>query len=185
VPLEIFELFLKALETGGKVRVTNDNASAISLLAKEFWLEDLLSECSALQIASTPEPIAALSVRISKLERQISSQSLPIIAELKESIVNHNRQLESLSSGIEANSAALRTDIGDLRHYVQLLQTKVETVKSKCERPNEAFVAHVASVEGKMSETLSPIPERLSVCETGPSSVCFCFKVTQRSRISA
>jgi hypothetical protein len=71
VPLGIFEIFVEALKTGTKVAVTKENAGAISLLAKEFWLEDLLSECSALQIASVPEQIAALSERISKLEHQI------------------------------------------------------------------------------------------------------------------
>jgi hypothetical protein len=42
-------------------------ASSISVLAKEFWLDDLLSECSALQMASRPELIAASSERIPKL----------------------------------------------------------------------------------------------------------------------
>jgi hypothetical protein len=61
VPLEIFRVFARSLETGTKASVTKENAGAISLLAKKFWLEDLLSECSALQIASSPELIAALS----------------------------------------------------------------------------------------------------------------------------
>jgi hypothetical protein len=60
-----------------------------SLLANEFWLERLVSECSALPIASNPELITALSEGISKLEHQISSQPLTIIPELKESITNH------------------------------------------------------------------------------------------------
>jgi hypothetical protein len=78
VPLGIFKVFVEALETGTKIAVTKENAGAISLLAREFLLEDLLSDCSALQIASTPELIAALSERISRLERQISSQPLAI-----------------------------------------------------------------------------------------------------------
>jgi hypothetical protein len=91
VPLRIFEVFVEALKTGTKVAVTKENAGVISLLAKEFWLEDLLSECSSLQIASAPELIASLSERISKLEHQISSQPSTLIAELKESIANHDR----------------------------------------------------------------------------------------------
>jgi hypothetical protein len=42
VPIEVFELFVKALGTGQKPPVTQENARDISLLAKEFWLEDLL-----------------------------------------------------------------------------------------------------------------------------------------------
>jgi hypothetical protein len=109
VPLKTFEIFVDALETGTKVAVTKENVGAISLLAKEFWLEDLLSECSALQAPSIPELITYLSERISKLEHQISSHPLTLIPELKESIANHDRQLESLAcriSGLETNSSA-------------------------------------------------------------------------------
>jgi hypothetical protein len=91
VPVEIFELFVKALEKGTKVRVAKENAGSISVLAKEFWLEDLLSECSVLQVSSTPELIATLSDRITKLEHPLSSRRLSIIAELRESIPNGDR----------------------------------------------------------------------------------------------
>jgi uncharacterized coiled-coil protein SlyX len=110
VPLGIFELFVDSLKTGTKIAVTKENAGAISLLAKEFWLGDLLSECSALQIASVPEQIAVLSERISKLELQISSQPLAI-AELKESIANHERQLENLDYRISGLGSNLRTSL--------------------------------------------------------------------------
>jgi uncharacterized coiled-coil protein SlyX len=115
VPLDIFEVFVNSLETGTKVTVTKENAGAISVLAKEFYLDELLSECSSLQIASVPELIATLSDRITKLELQISSQPLAIVAELKESITNHERQLESLDfriSGLEPN---LRTELRELK----------------------------------------------------------------------
>jgi hypothetical protein len=46
-PLGIFEVFVEALKRGTKVAVTKENAGAISILAKEFWLEDLVLECSA------------------------------------------------------------------------------------------------------------------------------------------
>jgi uncharacterized coiled-coil protein SlyX len=114
VPLGVFHVFVDSLKTGTKVSVTKDNASAISLLAKEFWLEDLLSECSALQIASVPELIASLSGRISHLEDQVSSQPLAI-AELKESIAHHERQLESLGCRISVLEPSLRTELKELK----------------------------------------------------------------------
>jgi hypothetical protein len=80
VPVEIFEVFVKALETGGKVPITKENSGSISVLAKEFYLEDLLSDCSALQLGLAPEFIAVLTERISNLEHQISSQPLSILA---------------------------------------------------------------------------------------------------------
>jgi uncharacterized coiled-coil protein SlyX len=114
VPLGIFELFVKALETCTKVPLTKENAGAISLLAKEFWLGDLLSECSALEIASTPERIAALSERISKLEDQMSSQLLAI-AELKGSIVDDERHLKRLDCRIPGLEPNLKTELKELK----------------------------------------------------------------------
>jgi hypothetical protein len=66
VPVGIFDVFARSVERGTKVAVTKENAGAFSLLAKEFWLEDLLSACSALQIASVrelrkPESISSAS----------------------------------------------------------------------------------------------------------------------------
>jgi uncharacterized coiled-coil protein SlyX len=118
VPLGIFEIFADSLATGTKVAVTRENAGALSLLAKEFWLQELLSQCSALQIASVPELIAALSERISKLEDQISSQPLSIIAELKESIADHERQLESLDCRISGLAPNLKTELEELRRPI-------------------------------------------------------------------
>jgi hypothetical protein len=61
VPLEIFEIFVNSLKAGTKVAVTIQNADAISLLAKEFCFEELLSECSAITTVSPSELITALS----------------------------------------------------------------------------------------------------------------------------
>jgi hypothetical protein len=68
----MFELFASALETDPTVRVTRENFGAISLLANDFWLEDLISECSAFQMAFSPEQVAALSDRMTKDNLPIS-----------------------------------------------------------------------------------------------------------------
>jgi hypothetical protein len=119
VPVEIFEIFVKALETGAKVSITKENADAIAVLAKEFWLEDLLSECSVFQTTCAPELITALSERIYNLEHQLSSPPVRILAELKESIANHERQLESLDCRISALETNLRTDLKELKSDVR------------------------------------------------------------------
>jgi hypothetical protein len=166
VSVEIFKVFVNALKTGTNVPVTKENSGPISLLAKEFWLEDLLAECSALQVDSAVELIAALSERSTQVEHQLSSQVPAIVPELKESITNHERQLESLLSVIEAKPAILRTEIDDLRQqFAQLLQTELEAMNSKCEKQNETRVARIASVERKISDSLSSITSRLTVCE--------------------
>jgi hypothetical protein len=42
-------------EVSGDRDKGSSNAGALSLLVKQFWLEDLLSDCSVLQIASISE----------------------------------------------------------------------------------------------------------------------------------
>jgi uncharacterized coiled-coil protein SlyX len=67
---------------------------------------------------SIPELVAALSERISKLESQISSQPLGIIVDLKESIANHDRQLQGLRSrlsGLDTNLRKVGTDLNELK----------------------------------------------------------------------
>jgi hypothetical protein len=93
-----------ALETVGKGPVTKEKAGAICL-------EDLLSECSAVQIASTPELFAGASERISRLEPPISSYPLAVIAELKESI----KRLCSRISTLEPNLPNAQTDLKELK----------------------------------------------------------------------
>jgi hypothetical protein len=67
---------------------------------------------------SIPELISALSKRIYKVESQISSQPLAIIVDLKESIANHDRQLQNLRSrlsGLDTNLRKVGTDLNELK----------------------------------------------------------------------
>jgi hypothetical protein len=52
VTVEMLEVFAKALGTGTKVPLTKENAGALSLLARAFCLDELLSECSDLESVS-------------------------------------------------------------------------------------------------------------------------------------
>jgi small GTP-binding protein len=165
VPLEIFELFVTSLETGTKIPITTENASAISTLAREFWVEDLFTESSSVQAASSPDLVAALSERISTLEHQLSSQVLIHVSELKESIKNQDRQLETVISSIESTAVTLRREIDDVRHSVQLVHMKLEMLKSETEIQIDPLRMSISAVDRKITESLSPITMRLSVCE--------------------
>jgi hypothetical protein len=75
---------VNAVGTGSKVPVTKENVSSISLLSKEFWFEELFSECSALMSSSAPKLITALSERIVKFESKsllIDQRSQHFLAE--------------------------------------------------------------------------------------------------------
>jgi hypothetical protein len=47
VPIGVFPVFVTALKKGRKVPLTEENVDPISVLAKEFSAEEVLSECAA------------------------------------------------------------------------------------------------------------------------------------------
>jgi hypothetical protein len=68
VPLGAFEAFVAALKSHEIPTVTPENAASLSMLAKEFGLSELESECVAL----SRDALSVLSDRMSKLEEQLS-----------------------------------------------------------------------------------------------------------------
>jgi hypothetical protein len=67
VPVSVFGQFVSSLASEKKPAVTQDNAASLLLLAKEFFLSDLASECAAF----AADPLSLLSARVSKLEQQV------------------------------------------------------------------------------------------------------------------
>jgi hypothetical protein len=97
---------VKGLESGTNISVTNENANQISLLAKEFCLDELLSECVTIQAASDAEITRTPSESISQTDDQTFSKIFDVARELKELIAILNRSLDNLRSRIselEAN----------------------------------------------------------------------------------
>jgi hypothetical protein len=91
VPVEIFEAFVGSLQTQRKVSVTKENAASLSFLAKEFFLSELLSECSF-------DLLMTLRERVSVLERQ-TQQS--VSCEVEDRLETQEEGLESLISRFE------------------------------------------------------------------------------------
>jgi hypothetical protein len=97
ISFEIFKVFVKSLETGTKITVTKANASELSLLAQEFWLDGLLSECSAVLAVSASEFITTLFNRISKLENKV------------ETLRSHVSSLQTNLTRVQADCEELRS----------------------------------------------------------------------------
>jgi hypothetical protein len=128
--MEVFEQFALALSTNARVSVTRENAAALSQLASEFCLYELLSECSTVMSSlldnTHDEFIFELSERISKLEHDFVNQqaSFPILSRLEniEQVqVEYNEAIEQLASEIsslEANLAAIRSELATI-HIVK------------------------------------------------------------------
>jgi hypothetical protein len=138
--------------------VTIANAASVSLLATEFCFDALLSECSDVLAASAPASISELSERILKLEQDHSSHPLTLMAELRESIANHERQLEDLISLIEASA------------------TDRVNIRSQCTSQFETLAARIGIIERdlallgtgfdrKISDSLSLVTVRMSLYE--------------------
>jgi hypothetical protein len=192
VPLNVFEEFVKALETGTKLTVTNENAASLSLLAKEFWLSD----CLDLEAVSAREFETALSGRISTLESQLFSGPLAIIPELKASVstlseristIEHQlsfqtmitipelqksmAQLEFPAPGKKAKSITPPAEIADLTDSILSFQDELEKVKSKCQSQFDQLGSRLEAVELGFSLPISSVSASRSL-----KSVQFPFK---------
>jgi hypothetical protein len=97
VPNLVFEGFVDSLKTPKKIPVTKENAVFLSLLAKEFFLPGLASECSAFSVSV--DQFWTLSERVSELERHIS--------DFEELIESHEEGLEGLRFELERLKSAL------------------------------------------------------------------------------
>jgi hypothetical protein len=126
------------------VPVTSDNVGSILPLAEELCLQDLISECSTLQMNLGPEPVA-------QLERQTA-----LIPELKEILANYGRQLEGIVSSLIKKCAELTQKTCELqgpesldgiiahltqKHSGNVHDTGIVTITSKSVRSNDPEVA--------------------------------------------
>jgi hypothetical protein len=71
VSTDVFESFVNSLKSETKITVTRENAVSLWLLATEFFLPDLATECSAFSVPI--DQFSSLVERVSELERQLSS----------------------------------------------------------------------------------------------------------------
>jgi hypothetical protein len=122
VPLDIIELFARSLETGAEIPLTQANAPFLSLLAKEFWIDELFSECSIYLASCSAQLVTQLSELISQLESQLNSRSWEI-TQLKRSMIFHQTQLDNLNcrvSALETNVARMESDLMELTSAPQV-----------------------------------------------------------------
>jgi phosphatidate phosphatase PAH1 len=92
-PVHVFEAFVDSLKRQTKISVTNENAVALSLLAKEFFLPELETECGTFSVSVNH--FSSLADRVSQLEGRICSLSNPW-ARFEEEIQSQKRGLETL-----------------------------------------------------------------------------------------
>jgi prefoldin subunit 5 len=156
VSLGDFEMFVSSLKTQTKISVTKENTASLSLLAKEFFLHDLASECAA---SSTPaDALSSLTDRVSKLELQVCSFSNPPrdiddAIESQEEVLEHLRQeVERLSDSIDRKVTVALSRVDGLEMAFEILRGEVESLK--------------ASVGGEMGKLKSEA-ERTAKCVSG------------------
>jgi hypothetical protein len=144
VPVEIFEALVVSLQTQRKVSVTKENAASLLFLAKEFFLSELLSECSF-------DLLLTLRERVSVLERQ-TQQSLS--GEVEDRLETQEEGLESLSCRFEKLEG-------------KLSKTEV-LIEGKESRPVKCLLCLREGIEkliGQASPTPPPTPKSMSKTE--------------------
>jgi hypothetical protein len=114
VPADLFQQFVKFLTTDQKITLNSDNFQHFSLLAEEFFLEDLADECRAF----VPS-ISSLVDRISALERIILS--LDSVKLLPEQVAAHERQIEVIFARLSSEAKP----VGDLPVIERLVERPV------------------------------------------------------------
>jgi hypothetical protein len=98
VPLPVFETFFDSLKSQTKISVTKENAVSLSLLAREFRLSDVSAECATFSVSV--DQFAALSERVSELERQLSSVTFRP-AKIEERLDSQEEGLEHIRLHLE------------------------------------------------------------------------------------
>jgi hypothetical protein len=98
VPSEVFESFVYSLKNQRHPAVTKENAVSLLLLADEFYLPELASECATCPVSA--EQFSKLAERACKLERQVPYLSTPR-RRFEEDMKSQERGLETLRLEIE------------------------------------------------------------------------------------
>jgi hypothetical protein len=164
VPVALFGEFVKLLGENTQISVTNDNVVSLSLIAKEFCLDELSSECSTLLSTLDPlgtlESIRIISCRISELEGRLSSP--PVIREVEERLSDHERQLETLFSFVSTTG----TDISALHSRFDTLSTsfhgleqnlaKIESLPLRFNQLNDSFQCLQSDLGSVRSSSVVP-----------------------------
>jgi hypothetical protein len=130
VPFNIFRDFAAALSKDQKIEVTRGTASALLLLAQEFCFTELQAECASME----SESLSELTVRVSKLEAQISSLLL-IEERLKPQLHTHILEASEhhLPSAIfrDEQTDAQEQQLENQSSRIVRLETAVETLRSE------------------------------------------------------
>jgi hypothetical protein len=141
VPREVFTVFLDSLKTQTKIAVTNANAVPLALLAKEFCLSELISDCATFSVSV--DHFLRLSERVSRLESQIATFSSPSHQfeeespprQFEEEIESQEERLESLRSEFDrlklqtASGRSFPSDLDNLRSEVDKLKLQIESAR--------------------------------------------------------
>jgi hypothetical protein len=128
VPLVHVREFVNSLKTGSKIQITTQNALSIAFLAKEFWLDTLLDECSVILTGTDPQVswgvIALLIDRISTIDNSNSHS----FAELEDRLDNCTRNVEMLVPRV----FRCETDLLTLRNSLSLYITREGFMEQCC-----------------------------------------------------
>jgi hypothetical protein len=122
VPSAVFKAFVDSLKAQTKIPVTKENVAPLSLLAKEFFLSELISECAAFSLSL--EQSSSLAERVSNLERQVSSFGNPS-RRLEAQVEAQERDLEHLRLEV----AALRSESGDFEERLESRERDLERLR--------------------------------------------------------
>jgi hypothetical protein len=166
IPAVLFETFVHSLKTQRKMTVTSDNATSLSLLAKEFCLSDLAAECASFQ--SSADQFSSLSGRVFELERQVFSFSNPG-RQLKEAIKSQERRLENLRLSVEKLTTSFR-DLAKSQEAVPKPEKSLRAVElpMKEAEPLDGVISYLTKKHGGDVQEKGIVALTSKSADTGP-----------------
>jgi hypothetical protein len=152
VPLGIFETFVESLSAQRKISATKENAVSLLLLAREFFLPELATECATFSVPV--DQFSILSDRVCQLELLVSSFSNPP-SNIAHEVEYQERGLESLRFEVEAQRGSFQSRAAVLVLMVDELERDFQKLRGEVSALKRGEKASPSPVELAMKEAKS------------------------------
>jgi hypothetical protein len=124
VPLDVFEAFIDSLKTQKKMPATKENVASLWVLAKEFFLSEVVAECANFPVSI--DQFSKLSDRVSELERQLSSFSNPP-PNIGGQIESQEEELETLHWALEKLRTSLEGELDQVQSLFRDMSSSIHS----------------------------------------------------------
>jgi hypothetical protein len=163
VPPDIFEAFVTSLTTLAKIAVTTGNSASLGLLAKEFCLPELATECAISSISARVYQLELRCFSVSKRPRSIEEQ----VRSQERGLERLRLQITEFASQADRKTASLRSEIERqltrLDRKVAVVDGRVDKQQRECESLRGEVTAIIDRLKSSPAKLNFPMREARSL----------------------